>query len=61
MLGTEERALARAARVRARAVLAPAIRPPSVAPDSCRIRATTMATHTDEMIDRAIAAFDPAE
>ncbi len=59
ILGGEERALACAARVRARAVLAPAIRPPSVAPDSCRIRATTMATHTDEMIDRAIAAFEP--
>jgi 8-amino-7-oxononanoate synthase len=38
-------------------VLVPAVRPPSVAPGTARLRATVMATHTDEQIDEAIAAF----
>ena len=43
--------------MREQGVLVPAIRPPSVAPGSARLRATVMATHTDEHIDRAIEAF----
>ncbi len=38
-------------------VFAPAIRPPTVAPGACRIRATVMATHTEEQVDRAVEAF----
>jgi 8-amino-7-oxononanoate synthase len=38
-------------------VFVPAIRPPSVAPGTARLRATVMATHSEEQIDAAIAAF----
>jgi 8-amino-7-oxononanoate synthase len=57
LLGDEETALATSASVRGKGVFAPAIRPPSVPAGSCRIRLTTMATHTDDMIVRATNAF----
>jgi 8-amino-7-oxononanoate synthase len=38
-------------------VLVPAVRPPSVAPGTSRLRATVMATHTEEQVDRAVRAF----
>ena len=41
-------------------VLAVAIRPPSVAAGTARIRATTMATHTDDDIQHAVKAFAAA-
>ncbi|MFN2642238.1 MAG: 8-amino-7-oxononanoate synthase [Actinomycetota bacterium] len=57
IIGSEEDALSRATRMRTRGAFAPAIRPPSVPAGSCRIRLTTMATHTDEMIERAVASL----
>jgi 8-amino-7-oxononanoate synthase len=60
VLGDEGAALDVAERVRKEGVLAPAIRPPSVPAGSSRIRLTSMATHTDEMIERAVAAFAAA-
>ena len=57
VIGSAERALAFARAVRAEGVLVPAIRPPSVAPGSARLRATVMATHSEEQIDAAIGAF----
>ncbi len=59
VVGNEADALALASSVRSRGALAPAIRPPSVPDGSCRIRVTAMATHTDGMIDHALAAFAP--
>jgi len=41
-------------------VFTPAIRPPSVPHRMCRIRATLMATHTEEHIDWALRAFETA-
>ncbi len=46
--------------LRAQVVFAPAVRPPPVPPGMCRVRATVMATHTDEHIERAVAAFAEA-
>lgn len=43
-----------------RGVLASGIRPPTVPPATSRIRATLMATMTDEQIDRAIDVFADA-
>lgn len=40
-----------------RGVFVQGIRPPTVAPGSARLRLTTMATHDEEHIDRAIEAF----
>jgi 8-amino-7-oxononanoate synthase len=55
-----ERALALAEAVEARGVLAPAIRPPTVSEGESRLRVAPMATHTDDAIDRCLAAFETA-
>ena len=57
LAGTPENALALSRALREAGVLVPAIRPPSVAPGTARLRATVMATHTDEQIDAAVRAF----
>jgi len=55
--GEPEAALAMADALLGQGVLVPAIRPPSVAPGTSRLRATVMATHTDDHIDAAVRAF----
>jgi 7-keto-8-aminopelargonate synthetase-like enzyme len=57
VLGDERRTMAACERLLERGVFAQGIRPPTVAPGTCRLRVTLMATHTDEQIDRALAAF----
>ena len=44
-------------RLMAQGVFAQGIRPPTVPPQSSRLRATLMATHTADDLDRAVAAF----
>jgi 8-amino-7-oxononanoate synthase len=56
-VGKTEAALALSRELLAQGVLIPAIRPPSVAPGTARLRATVMATHTDDQIDTAVRAF----
>jgi glycine C-acetyltransferase len=43
-----------------RGVFAQGIRPPTVPPGTSRLRITLMATHTEEHLRRALAAFDEA-
>jgi len=57
LIGEAEPALRFAKLLRSKGVFAPAVRPPSVPRGMCRIRATVMATHTDEQIARALRAF----
>jgi 8-amino-7-oxononanoate synthase len=59
-VGEADEALALARAVRAGGAWVPAIRPPSVAEGTARLRATVMATHTDEHIARSIEAFATA-
>jgi len=57
LVGEASAAIAMAERLRAAGVLVPAIRPPSVPEGTARLRATTMATHTDSQIEFALDAF----
>ena len=57
LLGTPERALAVAQRLRERGVLDKAIRPPTVPPGTSRLRFALSAAHGDEQIDTALAAL----
>jgi 8-amino-7-oxononanoate synthase len=57
LVGGTRAAVELAAALFDRGVLAPAIRPPTVPPGTARLRLTVMAMHTDEQIDRALAAF----
>ena len=58
VLGEEDRAVAASAALLARGLLVPAIRPPTVPPGSSRLRITLSAAHTDEDVDRLLAALD---
>jgi 7-keto-8-aminopelargonate synthetase-like enzyme len=55
ILGTDERALAAANRLRERGLFVPAIRPPTVPEGSARLRVTFSSEHTDDELD-ALAA-----
>ena len=58
VLGDEDRAVAASAALLERGLLVPAIRPPTVPPGSSRLRITLSAAHTDEDVDRLLAALD---
>ena len=55
--GTSERALAWSRGLLEHGVFVQAIRPPTVPPGTARLRVTLMATHTDEDVEHAVAAF----
>jgi 8-amino-7-oxononanoate synthase len=57
LVGEPGAALALSQSLLEQGILVTAIRPPSVPPGTARLRATVMATHTDDQIDRAIEAF----
>ena len=57
VLGEERRTMAVCERLLEDGVFAQGIRPPTVPAGTCRLRVTLMATHTDEQIGRANAAF----
>lgn len=59
-VGSARAALALMERLLAHDVLAVAIRPPTVPEGTARVRATTMATHTEADIGHALDAFGPA-
>jgi 8-amino-7-oxononanoate synthase len=57
VLGDEAAALAAAARLLDQGLLVPAIRPPTVAPGTSRLRVTFSAAHTEDQVDRLLAAL----
>lgn len=60
IVGSAERALALANRLRNAGLLTIAIRPPTVAPASARVRLTLRADLTDAELDHALRAIGPA-
>ncbi len=60
VVGAAGDAVALAEALLRRGVFCPAIRPPTVPEGQSRLRVTPMATHTDEHIERALAAFADA-
>lgn len=59
-VGEAERALQFAQILQEQGVFAPAIRPPTVPRGTSRIRVSILATHTQEDLDQALAAFEAA-
>jgi 8-amino-7-oxononanoate synthase len=57
VLGREERAVAASAALLELGLWVPAIRPPTVPPGTSRLRITLSAAHTDEHVDRLVAAL----
>jgi len=57
LIGEAQPTLDFALKLRENGVFTPAVRPPSVPPGKCRIRATLMAKHTEEHIEKALHAF----
>lgn len=58
VLGSEEDALAAAAKLLDRGLLVPAIRPPTVPPGTSRLRVTMTAAHADGEVDALVDALD---
>jgi 8-amino-7-oxononanoate synthase len=58
ILGSDDRALAAAARLRRIGLFVPAIRPPTVPEGTARLRVTFSSEHTDAEIDRLARALD---
>ena len=58
VLGSEEAAVRASARLLDAGLLVPAIRPPTVAEGTSRLRVTFSAAHTDEEVDRLLAALE---
>ncbi|WP_423747569.1 8-amino-7-oxononanoate synthase (plasmid) [Haladaptatus sp. SPP-AMP-3] len=61
LVGDSTDALALGDYLEGRGVIAPAIRPPTVPEGTSRVRVAPQATHTDEEIDRCLAAFEAAQ
>jgi 8-amino-7-oxononanoate synthase len=57
LVGAARDGLALSSALRRHGVFCPAIRPPTVLEGRSRLRVVPMATHTDEQIERALAAF----
>ena len=58
LVGAPERALALAAALLERGIFCPAIRPPTVPPCTSRLRVSLTAEHTEEDVERLVAALD---
>ena len=61
LTGEPEPTLRFAAKLREKGVYTPAVRPPSVPEGKCRIRASLMATHTEDHVSLALSAFGEAK
>jgi 8-amino-7-oxononanoate synthase len=57
LVGSSDRAVRASQKAFARGIFATAIRPPTVPDGSARLRATVMATHSEEEIKQAVAIF----
>ncbi|MEM8609157.1 MAG: 8-amino-7-oxononanoate synthase [Myxococcota bacterium] len=57
LIGDKARAMRLSASLFDRGVFVQGIRPPTVAPGTSRLRLTPMASHSDDHLDRALAAF----
>lgn len=60
LIGEPESTLNFAGKIREEGVFTPAVRPPSVPPGKCRIRASLMASHTEDHVHQALRAFKAA-